>query len=222
MPVFVDHEERRRQVIAVASRLIATAGLDAVTVRDVAEAAECSTAIVSHYFHNKRELLFLTYNSSIDRANGRCNAALAAADGDLKALLTELMPVGEEQLIEWKIWLAFWARAVADEEIAKVQRGCILRTRGDILRIMCDLDAKGDIAPGVDLQDEARRILTLLIGLAVQVLFDPADWPAERQHALIDGELFKLYRPGRLPASVRPPESEPASPPVRAVQTPVR
>ena len=219
MPVFVDHEERRRQVIAVASRLIAAAGLDAVTVRDVAEAADCSTAIVSHYFHNKRELLFLTYNSSIDRASERCDVALAAADGDLKALLTELMPVGEEQLIEWKIWLAFWARAVADEEIAKVQRGCILRTRGDILRIMRDLDAKGEMASGVDLEDEARRILTLLIGLAVQVLFDPADWPAERQHALIDGELFKLYRPGRLPASVRPPLDEPASRPVRSASS---
>src|SRR5688572_25690282 len=136
MPVFVDREERRRQVVAVASRLIAEAGLDAVTVRDVAEAAECSTAIVSHYFHNKRELLFLTYNSSIDRATERCEAALAAAGGDLKVYLAELMPLREEQLIEWKIWLAFWARAVADAEIAEVQRSCILRTRGNILRIM--------------------------------------------------------------------------------------
>jgi len=202
MPVFVDREERRRQVVAVASRLIAEAGLEAVTVRDVAVAAECSTAIVSHYFHNKRELLFLTYNSSIDRANERCETALAAASGDLKAYIAELMPVGEEQVIEWKIWLAFWARAVADPEIAAAQRSCILRTRGNILRIMRDLSAKGVLAANIDLADEARRILTLLIGMAVQVLFDPADWPVQRQHAMIDGELAKLYRPGRLPASI--------------------
>jgi len=202
MPVFVDREERRAQVVAVASRLIAEAGLDAVTVRDVAEAAECSTAIVSHYFHNKRELLFVTYHSSIDRATVRCEAALAGADGDLKAYLAELMPLAEEQVIEWKIWLAFWARAVADPEIAEVQRACILRTRGNILRIMRELDGRGALAPGVDLEDEARRVLTLMIGLAVQTLFDPDDWPAQRQHALIDGELAKLYRPGRMPTSV--------------------
>jgi AcrR family transcriptional regulator len=202
MPVFVDREERRRQVVAVASRLIAEAGLDAVTIRDVAEAAECSTAIVSHYFHNKRELLFLTYNSSIEGATVRCEAALAGTDGDLKAYLTELMPLGEEQLIEWKIWVAFWARAVADPEIAEVQRACILRTRGNILRIMRELAGKGALAADVDLADEARRILTLMIGMAVQVLFDPADWPAERQHAMVDGELAKLYRPGRLPATI--------------------
>jgi len=202
MPVFVDREERRRLVVAVASRLIAESGLDAVTVRDVAQAAECSTAIVSHYFHNKRELLFLTYNSSIEGASARCNAALKASGGDLKALLAELMPLGEEQIIEWKIWLAFWARAVADPEIAEAQRKCILRTRGDIVHVMEDLDRQGLLRPGLDLADEARRILTLLLGLAVQVLFDPDDWPVERRHALIDDELAKLYRPGRMPASI--------------------
>lgn len=205
MPVFVDHEERRRQVIAVASRLIAEAGLEAVTVRDVAVAAECSTAIVSHYFHNKRELLFLTYNSSIDRATARCESSLTAADGDLKAYLAELMPIGEEQLIEWKIWLAFWARAVADPEIAAVQRNCILRTRGNILRILRDLEGKGALIAGLELEVEARRLLTFLIGMAVQVMFDPADWPAGRQHALVDPEVRKLYRPDRVPTSVAPP-----------------
>jgi AcrR family transcriptional regulator len=195
MPVFVDHDERRRLVITVASRLIAEAGLEAVTVRDVAEGAQCSTAIVSHYFHNKRELLFLTYNSSIDRATERCMAA--AEHGDLKAYLAELMPLGEEQIIEWKIWLAFWARAVADPEIAEVQRNCIRRTRGNIEAILADLDAAGALAPGLDLEDEARRLLTLLVGMAVQVLFDPADWPASRQHAMVDAELALIYRPAR-------------------------
>src|SRR4051794_41751968 len=121
MPVFVDHEERRRQVVAVASRLIAEAGLDAVTVRDVANAAGCSTAIVSHYFHNKKELLFLTYEASIQRATGRSERALGADPGDLRAYLAEIMPLDEERLIEWKIWVAFWARAVSDPEIAEAQ-----------------------------------------------------------------------------------------------------
>ncbi|HZZ36957.1 MAG TPA: TetR/AcrR family transcriptional regulator [Caulobacteraceae bacterium] len=202
MPVFVDHEARRRQVVAVASRLIAEAGLDAVTVRDVAEAAECSTAIVSHYFHNKKELLLRTYHSSIERGTARCEAALAAADGDLKAYLAELMPLDEERTIHWKIWLAFWAKAIADKEIAALQKSCVLRTRGNIVRILGDLGAKGLLASPLDFEAEARRILTLIMGMAVQVMFDPADWPGERQHGLIDAELHKLYSARRAPRSV--------------------
>jgi len=40
--------------------------------------------------------------------------------------------------------------------------------------------------------------------MAVQVMFDPADWPAERQHALIDGHVARFYRPSCLPASIAP------------------
>jgi len=205
MPVSVDHEARRTQVVAVASRLIAEAGLEAVTFRDVAEAADCSTAIVSHYFHNKRELLVLTYHSSIERGTQRCEAALASAEGDLKAYLAELMPLDDERVIEWKIWLAFWAKAVADPEIAQLQRNCILRTRSNLVRVMTNLTRRGAFQGGLDLPREARRLLTLLIGIAVQVLFDPEDWPASRQHALIDAELKKLYAPVRGPRSVKPP-----------------
>jgi AcrR family transcriptional regulator len=204
MPVFVDHEERRALVIAVASRLIAEAGLDAVTVRDVADGAACSTAIVSHYFHNKRELLFLTYNASLERATRRSEPAVANAD--LKGAVAELMPLDEERLIEWKIWLAFWAKAVADPEIADMQRACVLRARANIQRVLALLAARGVLAPDLDLEDEARRILTSIMGMAVQVMFDPADWPAERQHALIDRDLARLYQPGHAPAPVRAAE----------------
>jgi len=202
MPVSVDREERRQQVVAVASRLIAEAGLDAVTVRDVASAADCSTAIVSHYFHNKKELLFLTYQGSIDRATERANVAVGPEGTDLRGFLAEIMPLDEEKLIEWKIWVAFWAKAVSDAEIAAAQRDCVRRTRGNILKVLSALAARGALVDGLDLEDEARRLLVQIMGMAVQVLFDPEDWPHARQHALIDGALAKLYRPARLPKAI--------------------
>src|SRR3954468_3019325 len=202
MPVFVDHEERRRQVVAVASRLIAEAGLDAVTVRDVANAADCSTAIVSHYFHNKKELLFLTYRASIDRATQRCDAALGPDGTDLRAYLAEIMPLDEERLIEWKIWVAFWAKAVSDPDIAAAQRDCVRRTRHNIGKVLNALRDRGALVGKLDGDETARRLLVMIMGLAVQVMFDAEDWPAERQHALIDAELVKLFRPEALPRDI--------------------
>jgi AcrR family transcriptional regulator len=200
MPVFVDHELRRRQVVSVASRLIAEAGLDAVTVRDIAEAADCSTAIVSHYFHNKKELLFLTYKGSIERAKERSNVHLAS--GDLKAFLAEIMPLDEERLIEWKIWLAFWAKAVADREIAEAQRACVRSTRGEIQKLIERLQADGDVRADVDAALAARQLLTLIMGMAVEAMFDSEDWSLARQHELIDRELRALYAPDRIPSSL--------------------
>ena len=184
-------------------RLIAKAGLDAVTVRDVAEGVGCSTAVVSHYFHNKKELLYLTYRATIDRATERAEQALATSNGDLKAYLAEIMPLDSERVTEWKVWLAFWAKAAADEEIAEDQRRCVLRTRGNILAILETLDARGQLVAGVDKAHVARRVLATITGMAVQVMFDPEDWPNSRQHGLIDPELRALYRPGHAPRSIQ-------------------
>lgn len=210
MPIYVDHHARRRQVVAVASRLIAKAGLDAVTIRDVADAAGCSTAIVSHYFHNKRELLFLTYQGTIDRATERSEATFAV--DDLRGFLAEIMPLDEERLMEWKIWLAFWAKAAADPEIADVQRNCVLTMRGRILAVLERLERGGHLVPGLDLEHHARRLLATITGMAIEVMFDPLDWPNERQHALIDPELNALYR---APSESRPVSAAAARPAVR-------
>jgi len=202
MPVFVDREERRQKVVAVASRLIAEAGLEAVTVRDVALAAECSTAIVSHYFHNKKELLFLTYQASIDRATERADVAVGPDGTDLRGFLAQIMPLDEERLIEWKIWVAFWAKAVSDPEIAAAQRDCVRRTRGNIFRVLTALHERGALVERLDLREEAKRLLVMIMGMAVQVMFDPEDWPNARQHELVDEQLRRLFRPDRVPASI--------------------
>jgi AcrR family transcriptional regulator len=202
MPVAVDHEERRAEVVAVASQLIARNGIEAVSVRDIAEAAGCSTAIVSHYFHNKRELLLLTYNATIEHATARAQASLEACGGHVKAYLAEIMPLDEERWTEWRIWLQFWAKAASDPEIAAIQQNCVTRTRGNICAILEEEQRLGRIHRTVDCEEQARRLLTSIIGMAVQVMYDAADWTIERQHAFIDAELAALYRtPGKRRAA---------------------
>ncbi|MDB5432993.1 MAG: TetR family transcriptional regulator [Caulobacter sp.] len=183
--------------------LIARAGLDGVTVRDVALAAGYSTAVVSHYFHNKKELLFLTYRGSIDRASERSDRAVAEDGGaNLKGYLCEIMPLDDVRLTEWKIWLAFWGKAVTDEEIAAEQRECVRSTRAKILGILDQVHDRGDLVAGVDREHVARHVLALITGMAIEVMFDAEDWPAERQHELVDRELRVIYQQSRLPRSV--------------------
>jgi AcrR family transcriptional regulator len=209
MPISVDHDERRATVIGAAIRLIAKAGLEGVTVRDIADAVGCSTAVVSHYFHNKRELLFLTYRATIDRATERWEAVYAASKGDIRAYLAELMPLDEERLMEWQVWLAFWAKAAQDAEIAEAQRQCVLHARAQILRALDVLHARGHLRSEVDRALAARRVLATITGMTVQVMFDPTDWPNERQHEVVDAELRPLFRPAHLPAALAPPAEPP-------------
>ena len=195
MPLIVDHEFRRREVASVAARLIADSGLEAVTIRDVAQAAGCSTAIVSHYFHNKRELLLFTYRYSIEAARALTDASFGPGGDSLKTYISALMPFDDVRRTHWKIWFAFWAKAVADAKFAEIQKECVRRTRGEIERILDRLHANGEIVAGVDRALQARRLLVLIMGLAVQVVFDEEDWTHERQLTFVDAELRTFLRP---------------------------
>ena len=71
MPKVVDHEERRAKLGAAVWRLASREGLEAVTVRRVAEEAGCSTGAVVHYFAGKEDLLLFAFSTVADRVRTR-------------------------------------------------------------------------------------------------------------------------------------------------------
>lgn len=186
MPKVVDHDARRRVVTAAAAHLISEGGVDAVTVRELARATRCSTAVVSHYFKNKRELLVCTFREATDHVRTRLDIVFARDPGDLRGVLEAVLPLDEERRRDWSVWLAFWADAIADVELGGEQRQ---RVR-DMREIVADvLRTSGRAPERVDA--EARRLLTTVIGIAVQASFDPEEWPPDRQREVLD-ELLPI------------------------------
>lgn len=175
MPRVVDHEARRAEVAAVAADLIARRGLD-VSVRDVAAAGGYSTTVVTHYFASKRELLLHAYRS----AGAATEQRVAAVDG-LLGICEAILPLDEPRRRTWQTWFAFWGAAVADEELADMQRRRLHWFRDLLARELGD-------------EDGARELLVLVRGIAAEAVFDPADWPPERQRELLQRTLDRLGR----------------------------
>ena len=67
MPRVVNHEVRRREVASIAAQVVVKEGRAGLTVRNVAQAAGCSTTVVSHYFADMAELFYETYAFAASR-----------------------------------------------------------------------------------------------------------------------------------------------------------
>lgn len=199
MPAIVDHEKRRAHVVSVASAILAAQGLPAVTVRDVARRAGFSTAVVTHYFADKDELLRMIFERNVAEVAGMMEDATDRDPLDLKAFLLPTMVLDQDRTDRWRIWLAYIAQLASHPEIAAIQRDSAVSRIERYRVILAGLAARGDLADGVDPQRAGERLLSMTMGLAIQVMFDPAAWPAERQHAMVDAELRTLYRPDRVP-----------------------
>ena len=87
MPRTVDRDQRRAELIARAAQLIATKGIDGLTIRSVAKAAGVSTGVVSHYFSDKRDLLQTTYDVTADDVYGRVSRQVNEDGPDVRTCL---------------------------------------------------------------------------------------------------------------------------------------
>lgn len=87
MPRVVNHEARRREVAAIAARVVVKEGRAGLTVRNVAQAAGCSTTVVSHYFNDMAELFYETYSFAASRSALRIERVLENDPANISGLI---------------------------------------------------------------------------------------------------------------------------------------
>ena len=194
MPRVVDVDERRRQLAEAAARLIARAGVEAATLRDVAAEAGWTTGALTHYFADKRELLLFTFKASLagrhafrDRPDERTPEELMIDS------LEGALPLDEERRRHWMVTIAFCAMATGDRELSEAQRDAYRDFRAHLAAMAWLVEPQRD--PAV----LAEELIAAADGIALQALFDPAGWPPARQlstlHELI-ARILRSARPG--------------------------
>jgi AcrR family transcriptional regulator len=195
MPIQVDREGQREHVTSLAARLVAQEGVAALTFRRVAGAAGSSTAIVSTYFTDKRDLLLSTFRAAASRTTVRFEAAINAG-GNLQDCLEAWLPLDEDRLTDWRVILAFWGVAVTDPELAAVQDGHVSRARARVEKLL-RADRAESGRPPPELERLAQQILALTLGIALQAVFEPAASASLPQRALLADGLARLTLSGR-------------------------
>jgi AcrR family transcriptional regulator len=203
VPKLVDRKLRREEVLAATSRVIAAHGLDAATMRRIAEEAGCTTGRVTHYFADKDEILVAALRAVHRAAATRMAPALDREDAlaGLEAVLFEALPLDEERRREWRVWLAFWGRAQASGKLVAEQRRRYAEWRQLIRALLAAAARRGDLRADADLALEVDHLLATVDGLGIEASFEPDRLTPARQRAIVRAHLARLLPPGRSAAS---------------------
>jgi TetR/AcrR family transcriptional repressor of bet genes len=199
VPKQVDHAERRRQIAEAVLRVIATRGMEAVSLRDVAAEADVSMGMVQHYFTSKNEMLIFACSHMLDRTRQAIATRIADLGEDpdarsiMRVILMAIVPQSEEERQASRIWVAFLARTVVDPEL-----GTFLRdTWVDSHRFIADqirlLQRDGLISGDRDPDCATAQALSLADGLVSHVLL--GHYSAEEAQGTIDQFLAQLFSP---------------------------
>jgi TetR/AcrR family transcriptional repressor of bet genes len=179
MPKVVDHAARRAELVDAAWRVIAAEGLEAATVRRIAQAAGCTTGLVTHYFESKDDMLVAALREVHTRAGQRMIRHVGGAD--IAAVLLEVvldaLPMDQDRQLEWMVWLAFWGRAATDERLRQEQQRRYAEWRGllgKLIRRARPADTAAERRTAVDL------IAGAIDGLGIQATLEPAKFTDAR------------------------------------------
>jgi AcrR family transcriptional regulator len=182
MPKVVDIDERRNTLAAAAARVIARSGVSGATMREVAAEAGLTTGSLTHYFTDKRELLLFTLRASLEqRRQGRPRVDDTNAASLLQTVLEGVLPIDESARLHWIVTIAFCAQAVTDIALANEQQVAYRRFVSTVTTLLEKGAADGSLVAITDSRTDAERLIAVADGIALQALFDPASWPAQRQ-----------------------------------------
>lgn len=109
------------ELISASIAVIASEGLPAATLRRVAQAAGYTTGALTHYYDSRNQLLRDTLRT-VHRAAGERMLELVSDDNtpleNLRAVLLESLPLDQQRLNEWRVWLAFWSVSMDDKVLS--------------------------------------------------------------------------------------------------------
>ena len=167
------HSVRREAIIDAALAVMTRKGIGATTARDVAAEMKTSSGLIHHYFASMDELLAAAFERA---AAGDLAATRAAVDAETSPLaqLQAFFRTYQRTEGDWgyQIWLDAWSEAARRPALQATSQRLNVSWHESMRAIVDSGVADGSFVC-VDSSAAAWRVLSMLDGLALQVVAHP-------------------------------------------------
>jgi AcrR family transcriptional regulator len=189
-----DHRTRREAIADTAAQLIATRGLEQVTLRRVAAAHGVTTGVLTHYFASKDALLRHTKDRAFDRSYACARAAAVGPPGmeRVHAVVAAVLPLDQERRQLWRLLVAFFGSAVGSPALRRRQERRMGRWYDLYRDVVAPLRETGEIPGDADVARIGKALALFVEGLAIHVVMTSPSPSAEWQESFAREQVRRL------------------------------
>jgi len=194
LPKVVDHDARKKQIIASASRMIATHGYENLTLRALAADMEITTGMITHYFKSKDEILFAALQAVHDRFYSRASSAIGDRKG-LEAIRSRMqasIPLTPSVRQDWAIIFHFWASATSKPVFARFMSDEHKRLQTMDIANLKYAQEQGEIGSHLVLERVAEQLDAMTTGIGGSIRFNARRLNKKNAFEIIDDALAQL------------------------------
>jgi len=163
---------RREQILKSTCKVVATRGVAALRISDVAKEVGFSTGTIHYYFDDKETLLRAAFEYNVRHSIDRRKELLASSLDPIDLLVRYVdsyLPDDRETVRAWRVWAAFWAISIRDSDLQGVIDILDLDWRSVTLRLITQGQAEGRLRAGDPLKF-TNMLISMIDGMAVQIL----------------------------------------------------
>lgn len=177
MPRFVDHDQRRDEILQAAATVLAESGYARFSFRAIADKMGGSSTLVTHYFATRRVLLSAMIDRVFDDAKAEHDRLMSLPEGEqrLRAVLQYFLPNDRESAQQERIRIALLPYRDTDTVIDEFFSRLEVDMR-DLLRA-----GISGLGRSVDEDFYVSVIRAWVNGLALSVVEHPELWAANCQ-----------------------------------------
>lgn len=165
--------DRRAELLAAATRVIARRGYAETRFQDVAEEAGVAVGTLQHHFGTRRRMLTEALEHWLDDDTDAAVEALRGSEGDAWTRLEQHLRASCERLGRrtetWLMWLDFTGAAIKDRELRGSTSRSLVRWREAIASNIREGVDEGTFNPVLPAADVAEILTAVLDGTALQI-----------------------------------------------------
>ncbi len=188
MPKIVDHDARRRELVEIASQVIAKNGVEGATLRELAAEAGFSNGAIKPYFPTKDSLFEATFTHVFSRTNERIQRRVRGLRGwdAVLAFAQEVLPLEPGSLDEARVVVAYWALAAQSPATGQLMVQQQAQWRQWLTDWVAEAMVDGEVRQGVSVSNAAEALLTFFEGAQIVGVIDPVGGSARSLHGQLD------------------------------------
>ncbi|MDR2254790.1 MAG: TetR/AcrR family transcriptional regulator [Arthrobacter sp.] len=188
MPKIVDHDARRRELVEIASQVIAKNGVEGATLRELAAEAGFSNGAIKPYFPTKDSLFSATFTHVFGRTNERIERRVRGLRGwdAVLAFAQEVLPLDAAAMDEARVVVAYWALAAQSPDTAQLMVQQQAQWRQWLTDWVAQAMADGEVRQGVSVSSAAEALLTFFEGAQIVGVVDPVGGSARALRGQLD------------------------------------
>lgn len=166
MPKFVDHDQRRHEIVLATWRLVEREGVRAVTMRQVAGEAGFANGALAPYFRNKDAIITAAfehiYTTMID--SSRDAAAGKRGLDALWEVIIGSLPLTEDGLHCARVLVPFWEEAHSAPERREIHARHVDRWRQILVQHLEEARDDGQVRHDIDICATTETIQAFVTG----------------------------------------------------------